>query len=137
MKRLFLSIICLLTASCNINGSAVIKKYDYDDVTSKILWSDIFTQEEDCYLVYFYRTTCAHCNELKEEILNYYFASEKTMYFVEVDDKARYGSVTDLTLITCIDDFYIFGTPFLIEMENNKIKNYYAGVTNIRGFIMS
>ncbi len=137
MKRLFLSIICLLTVGCNNSGSAVINKYDYDDVTSKILWSDIFIQEEEYYMVYFYRVTCAHCNELKEDILNYYFINKKRMYFVEVDDTAKYGSVGDLTLITCVEDFYIFGTPFLIEMENHKIKNYYAGVTSIRGFIAS
>ncbi len=134
MKRLLL-LLTICVTGCNYNYESNYVEYDYSDVDKKIAWDDIFIQVEDYYLIYFYRTTCAHCNELKQEIIKFYFDYSGALYFVEANECAVYGKPSDLTHVASIENFYIFGTPFLIEVEKLEIKNYYAGAAKIREFI--
>ena len=137
MKKLFLLLVPFLLFSCknNKSGGQSESKLDYSIVTTHINWEDVFNQQELDYFVYFYSTTCAHCAAIKQDILSYYLEEKVTMYFVCVDNQGRFGKVSDLTGICKIDDFYIFGTPFYVEIKNNKVYRYYAGATAIREII--
>ena len=59
------------------------------------------------------------------------------MYFVDtVKQKAIYKSNDGLLIGTKdIADFYIFGTPFLAEITDYTVTNWYAGVDSIRLYI--
>ena len=110
--------------------------YDYSDVEShQINWSDIFSQPEDSYSVYFYSVTCGHCAEIKQNILSYYFLNKEVIYFSKTSEETVFGSKTDLIGVSNLEDFHIFGTPFLINISNHAVSNYYAGVSEITKYI--
>lgn len=135
MKRCFLLLSTLLLASCN-QTSIILITNDYDDV-EHIKWEETFSIEEKEYLVYFYSTSCGHCRELKDEIINYYFLNFEEMRFACVDEYALYGPTSDISGVNNINDFYIFGTPFMIRVYDSTLVNYYAGVGKIREYIDS
>lgn len=133
--KTYLFFIPLLLLSCSSANKTEDKIYDYDDVDTHISWGEIFVQEEENYSVYFYSKTCAHCLEIKQDFLQYYFTNKEKIYLVESNEDTKIGPVTDLTGIDSIDDFYIFGTPFLINLENHTISNYYGGTKQILEYI--
>ena len=137
MKKLFLVFLSLLIIGCaNRKSSASIPELDYSIVKTHINWIDIFNQQEVDYFVYFYSTTCAHCRNIKQEMLNYYLSEKSYLYFLcmdKIDD--RYKQPYDLTGICDSNKLYIFGTPFLIEIKNYKVYQYYAGEKSILEFI--
>ena len=135
MKKIAL-FLCLLLFSCSPNQSKQVKQHDYCDVEAQISWSDIFLQCEDEYLVYFYRDTCGYCQTIKNEVIDYYLSKKEAMYFVDAETKdAKFGPIKDLTGISDIESFYIFGTPFLIKTKEKKIVVYYAGMSQILEYI--
>ena len=112
------------------------EEHNYHEIKDKLIdWNYIFEQEENDYLVYFYSERCGYCNEIKQDIIKFYLAEIIPMYFVCTDFDAVVGPRGDLTGVDNIDDFYIFGTPFLSRLKNHKIANYYVGVSEIRSFI--
>ena len=117
MKTHFL-LLSLLISGCGSSTSEEPKIFDYSDVVLIINWLDIFNQPDTNYSVYFFNQTCGHCNELKQEILTYYFENYEKLYFVETDDNTIFGPQNDLTGIDSIDEFFIFGTPFLINVDD-------------------
>ena len=137
MKKLFLVFLSLLFIGCSNNKSgASITELDYSIVKTHINWIDIFNQQEVDYFVYFYSTTCAHCRNIKQEMLNYYLSKKSYLYFLcmdKIDD--RYKQPYDITGICDSNKLYIFGTPFLIEVKNYKVYQYYAGEKSILEFI--
>ena len=137
MKKLFLVFLSLLFIGCtNRKSGGSIPELDYSIVKTHINWIDIFNQQEVDYFVYFYSTTCAHCRNIKQEILNYYLSEKSYLYFLcmdKIDD--RYKQPYDITGICDSNKLYIFGTPFLIEVKNYKVYQYYAGEKSILEFI--
>lgn len=135
MKPLLLLATALLFG-CVPNITTEPITYDYLNVEShQIGWSDVFLQEEDSYSVYFYSLTCGHCAEIKQKILSYYFLDREVLYFSQTSEETVYGSKTDLIGVNDISSFHIFGTPFLINVNNHEVTNYYAGVNEITNYI--
>ena len=126
-------LICCSTPYKSENGEPI--KYDYDDIPSKIEWNDIFSQEEKEYKVYFFSRTCAHCSNIKDIFLKYYFSYVENVYISETDENTVFGPLSDLTGIDKIEDFYIFGTPFLVNIKNWTVTYYYSGEKAIREYI--
>lgn len=100
-----------------------------------IPWTDIFEQVEDDYLVYFYSERCGYCNEIKQDVLSFYLELKPVMYFVCTDLDAIFGPSKDLKGIDNIDDFYIFGTPFLLRVYTHQVEDYYVGKNQILDYI--
>ena len=69
----------------------------------------------------------------------YYSKNIDEMFFVDtVKEKAVYKNNDGLLIGTKNNnDFYIFGTPFLVEITNYVVTNWYAGVDSIRLYIAS
>ena len=122
-----------------VGGTKVINEpvfHNYHEIKDRLIpWNEIFNQEEDYYFVYFYSETCGHCNDIKQDVLNYYFESINPMYFVCTNYEAVIGPKKELYGIDNIDEFYIFGTPFMIEIKDHTILDYYAGTIEILEFI--
>ena len=113
-------------------------EYDYSLIESKkIAWNDVLSKSESRYMVYFYSEYCAYCKQIKQDILSYYSKNIDNMYFVDtVNQKAIYKSNDGLLIGTkSMEDFYIFGTPFLVEITNFTVTNWYAGVDSIKLYI--
>ena len=133
--KLLLLFALLISGCSNTHANIISKEYDYSDVTTHIDWIDVFSQAEDLYLVYFYSLTCGHCKEIKQEVLSYYFSSNETIYFVQADEKTIYGSSGELIGASDVSNLFIYGTPFLIKLENHVIVEYYGGEKGIREYI--
>ena len=128
-----LSVLCLF--GCKEESNQEIK-HNYHEIKSDLIsWIDVFNQSETDYFVYFYSVRCGHCNEIKNDIIEYYYSNKNTLYFVCTDIDSLVGPPKDLTGIDNIDDFYIFGTPFLIRVYEYMVKEYYAGTRAILNFI--
>ncbi len=139
-KFIFISLLlisCSSNISVNISEPIINKEYSYDDVSTMIEFEDIFNQIEEDYLIYFFSTTCGHCEALKQEIISFYSLNIITIYFVDCTNKDVYGNKKDLTGVFSLEEFYIFGTPFLINIISGVINNYYYGVSQIKEYISS
>ena len=133
MKKLILSTLIAMLASCSSYETI---KHNYHEIKDHLIsLSDIFIQEEDTYLVYFYSERCGHCNELKQDILSYYFKQITPMYFICTDIEIVTGPPKDLLGISDINEFYIFGTPFLTLIKDGTVADYYVGKVQILDFI--
>ena len=136
MKKLISLVVPLmLLVGCNNYKKAEVK-HNYHEIKSDLIdWANVFKQEENDYLVYFYSERCGHCNSIKNDIINYYLTTRNKMYFVCTDYDVVFGPQNDIRGINNIDDFYIFGTPFLVRIQNYTVSKYYAGTTTILNFI--
>ena len=138
MKKIISLVIPLLIlCGCKSNQTTE-ESHNYHEIKDRIIeWNYIFEQEEDDYLVYFYSERCGYCNEIKQDIIRFYLNEYMPMYFVCTDYDVVIGPKSDLTGVDNIDDFFIFGTPFLSRLLNHKVANYYVGVSEIRNYISS
>ncbi len=133
--KLLLLFTLLISGCSNTHANIISIEYDYSDVTTHIDWIDVFSQTGDLYFVYFYSLTCGHCKEIKQEVLSYYFSSNETIYFVQTDENTVYGSSGELIGVSDISNLFIFGTPFLIKLENHVIVEYYCGEKEMREYL--
>ena len=137
MKKIScLAIPLLLLTGCTNNTKPKKVEHNYHEIRDNLIdWVDVFNQIEHFYLVYFYSERCGHCNSIKSDVISYYLKNIKRMYFVCTDYDAIYGQPKDLRGINNIDDFYIFGTPFLAEIFEYSVADYYAGTNAILNYI--
>ncbi len=133
IKKIALLIATLLV-SCNCIN-AVIKHNYHETKECLICWDDVFLQKEDDYITYFYSERCGYCNEIKQDVISYYLAKIETMYFVCTDIKCVVGPKSDIRGINNIDDFYIFGTPFLVCLLEHQVYEYYVGASEIKEYV--
>ena len=104
---------------------------------SSIKWNEVFSHSEDRYIVYFYSQYCGYCRTVKQEVLSYYLTKTDAMYFIDaIKEDAIFGK-NDGSLIGTkkIEELYILGTPFLLEITDWTVTNWYAGVDSVRLYI--
>ena len=129
---------CLIFSAflCSCSSIKQDNSHNYHEIKLSLIgWDEVFLQNENDYFVYFYSETCVYCKEIKNDVISFYLNKIYTMYFVCTNYKAVYGSPADIYGITDITDFYIFGTPFMVEIRDGAIVNYYAGANDILGLI--
>ena len=146
MKYIILPLCVFLLTGCPDrkidNQDTILEPIELDySITGdkQIAWKDILSKGESRYVVYFYSDYCAYCKQVKQEILSFYETKMDEMYFVNAyEQKAIYKNNDGLLIGTkTIENFYIFGTPFLAEITNYTVTNWYAGVDSIRLYISS
>ena len=143
MKHKLTPLVVLMLMGCtdpveNVQPDTPIEEYDYSIIASRqIKWKDILSKSESRYVVYFYSEYCGYCKQVKQDILSYYKKDIDDMYFLDtVQENAVYKPNDGLLIGTKnIADFYIFGTPFLAEITNKTVTNWYAGVDSIMLYI--
>ncbi len=103
------------------NASISYTKHDYSEVREKrIFWSEIFSQKNEQYFVYFYSLTCTHCQSLKDRIIEYSLYRDN-IYFVQSSEEIFLGNDEQISLgATTSDELSILGYPSLIEI-NQKV----------------
>ena len=102
---------------------------EYEIVNKQqITWEEIFFKNDN-YVVFFYNETCAYCHEMLNEIID--FASENVIptYFLDTNqnDVVFRKDVKPILYVTSIDDFFIVGTPTILEIKDGVV------VANIPG----
>lgn len=113
-------------------------EHSYDEVKDKhVFYSDIFSIESDIYYVYFYSTTCSHCNNLKEFIIPLALQRDD-IYFVEASREIVFlKSIEETIGLTSIEGFGILGYPSLIKIEEHIVKKNLAGILPIRSELLN
>ena len=136
MKRISSLIIPILVLTGCTPKQRPEELHNYHEIKDRLIdWDNVFNQVDDDYLVYFYSERCGHCNEIKQDIIKFYLNEYMPMYFVCTDYQVVVGPRSDLTGIDNINDFYIFGTPFLLRLLEHKVSNYYVGTHEILNYI--
>ena len=138
MKKPFLFLLSILLIGCsnNANESSYEEiesiQYDYQDVEdSHIIWDELLNFD-DQYLVYIYSVTCGHCNQIKQDILSFYFLNKVTMYFVSYDKSIPVISSPETNIGKGnIEEIGIAGTPTLFEIKDKIIINCFTGTNEI------
>lgn len=107
--------------------------YDYSDVSKFTLsWAEIFTVDSDTYYAYFYSSTCSHCIEPKDFIIEkalkrgdiYFIKSSSLDQFTE-DPNKSIGAGNP-------GDIWILGYPSLLKIENKICTKNLAGNDKIK-----
>ena len=128
MKSKLLSILLISICSCTPLNEKPISKF--------IALEDIFSFEE-CYLIYFYSDHCGHCLHIKDDVDQFSHKSSVPFYYLNVDENELTYMPNKENLIgaNMIEEFFIVGTPSLIEFINKTVTNYYLGEAEILEYI--
>ena len=105
----------------------------YSEVADyELTWESIFDVGQDKYYVYFYSSTCNHCVEIKNYIIEKAL-ERKDIYFVKGTSKDQLTNDSK-KLIGAENpgDFYILGYPTLALISNQKCTKNLAGDVQIK-----
>lgn len=143
MRRIyFLAAIPLLLGSCaltkkeeKINVTDVVipdADHEYFEVEDMYInWSDILNQNNDTYYVYIYSTTCSHCKELKNWIIEKALERDD-IYFVKGSSENKVKTDVSQTIgATEVENIAILGYPTLLKISNKTLVVNVAGNSQI------
>ena len=107
--------------------------HEYSEVSDyELTWETIFNVDEENYYVYIYSTTCTHCEELKNYIIekalnrgDIYFVKGSSKDQVTTDTKKLIGAENP-------GDIYILGYPSLLLILSHKCTKNLAGSPQIK-----
>lgn len=130
-KLLLAATLCFITTCCTPNESDNKPKQ-----INNILLKEIFDYDSDI-LVYFYSDYCRHCLAIKENMLVFALNTAESLYFCNIDNEdIHFSSGKNGVLgVNSLDDFYIVGTPSLLEIDHREVVNYYLGEQEILQYI--
>ena len=125
------------------NLDAVFIKSEYETIND----NEIFSKEEQHYLVYFMKNGCSYCEKIKADVLKYLYLTSKEeyskslkLYVVNLNTGDYKSSIlrkysdeleTLVNGVTKWDDLYISSTPTLIEIKKGVSNLIEIGSTKI------
>ncbi len=135
LKFLYIAVSAVVLASCtNVNEDKQIDNiilptdYSYDQIQNfKLTLETMFEVDNDAYYTYFYSSTCSHCQELKNFIIEKAL-ERKDIYFIKSSSKDKF--TTDENLVINAgnpDDIYILGYPTMLKIENKIVTKNLPG----------
>ena len=141
MNKFLPFLLTLFLLYCGAKDVAVQQEIilDYDLLSDRIIaWDDIFNQEEEYYVVYFFSETCGHCTNIKKDIISYYLKGIEPMFFVKNPKKEEYYASSSYNLIGIDNstDLRIYGVPGLLEIEEKEVLNYHFGEKQILSYLI-
>lgn len=141
MKQIFLIPLLIMTG-CNYKNNVIDKtedtvfvptSHEYGEVSDyELTWDSIFDPSDESYYVYIYSTTCTHCEELKNYIIEKAL-NRGDIYFVKGSNKDQLTNDSK-KLIGAENpgDIYILGYPSLLLISNHKCTKNLAGSNQIK-----
>lgn len=114
------------------SSTTEIVEHDYREISSqKIDWNDMFNQGQNEYYIYFYSLTCAHCKNLKNEVIEYALKNDN-LFFIEASEKVVIVEDVNFTIgSTSISEMGILGYPSLVKIEQKVCVFNVAGESEI------
>lgn len=106
--------------------------HEYFEVENYFInWNSILTQNKDSYYVYLYSTTCNHCQELKNWIIETAL-SRGDIYFLKGTNKdVIKNDVSDTIGATDVSQLAIMGYPTLLKITSKTLVKNVAGNSKI------
>ena len=122
-------------ASCSPAASEQMSKNAFSEYeivqNNQIIWSEIFKQNEDRYLVFFYSETCGHCHQIMGDVIAFSQEEITKMYYLNTKDQGIKIPINPLTESTIgmdtVDELFIAGTPTIMEIKNHVVNNNIPG----------
>lgn len=118
MKNYIIIALTILILGCKNDAPRLI-----DFPIDKIIeYNALFKQNEFEYYVYIFSNSCIHCNEIKNEIIDFDNNITISMYFIQFSPQINVNKDIEST-IGCnnIEDFSILGTPSLILIKDKLV----------------
>ena len=136
MKKTILLPLLVSLIGCNnanqSNDSSIFSStlidHSYDEVIDKMIeWNDLFLVNQNNYFAYIFSKTCSHCNNIKNEVIDYAL-TVTNFYFINFTSDIPIVTNTEPTLNQSdVKHMGILGTPTLIEIYNH------TSIMNIAG----
>lgn len=128
-------VIAAVFTSCSPTKSESSSKnafQEYEIVNRQaIILDDCLSQEEEQYLVFFHSETCAHCQEIIEDVILFAESNILKTYFLDVSKPGNQTprcSPSDIEIgIDQVSNIKIVGTPTIIEIEDGITTANVAG----------
>ena len=147
MKTKFLFLICLIgLGSCvqEDNGSlpspteTIEIERSYSEIKDYELDLDnCFSIEQEHYYLYFYSTTCSHCEELKNVIIAEAL-DRQDIFFIKSSNKIQLTNDRDLVIgAENPGDISILGYPTLLKIDSGKCVKNCVGNSEIKSELNS
>lgn len=140
MKRLFIrKMTCFLffLSACTITDNHYLTNYQDVPTSNYLLWASILDKNNQ-YYAYIFQNQCHVCNEIKAEVMSFYFNHQDNFYFIE------YSSNIPLTNdpYQCLNkkrvsDLAIKGVPTLFLIDNHTVYSLFVGGIAIKEHIKS
>ena len=136
MKKKLLSltfILLTLLSSCSITNHSDLIYEDYNQLEEyQITWRDLFSQSNSEYFVYIYSLSCLHCQNIKEEVINFVISEKYPTYLIEyTKDIPISNNVEDCIGSSSYVEVTIKGTPSLLQIKNGYLILNVAGSKEI------
>ena len=136
MKKKLLSltfILLTLLSSCSITNHSDLIYEDYNQLEEyQITWRDLFLQSNSEYFVYIYSLSCLHCQNIKEEVINFVISEKYPTYLIEyTKDIPISNNVEDCIGSSSYVEVTIKGTPSLLQIKNGYLILNVAGSKEI------
>ena len=124
------------TKSTTINSESTNYEtiHDYSEISDKKLnWNEMFSVNYKQYFVYFYSLGCHHCNELKNDIIEFALNGQEHIYFIQESIDFVISDNIDNTIgISSIENMAILGFPSLVYINNSRVMENIGGISKIR-----
>ncbi len=113
--------------------------FTYDDFKDKnIKWENLLDQEGNDYLVYIYSEFCGHCEQIKQDVLNYLNSHIDSIYLINYQKDIQICSNIESTIESKdTSQICILGTPTLLKIINKKLEMNIGGKNNILEYLNS
>ena len=108
--------------------------HNYAEIKNyELMWDTMFDVDSNDYYVYFYSTSCNHCEELKDYMIEKALLT-KNIFFVKGSNKDQIGNDPKKSKYAeNPGDIWILGYPSLLKITDHKCLKNLAGITQIKG----
>lgn len=124
----FASVIVLLVAGLVIYNLVADVK-DYDDFDHISNFSNITSQSEDEYLIYYYSETCGYCKQIKNQVLKFANDNNENIKVYMMDANDAYA--TSFPIYDPDTGAEMTGTPSLITVVDGQIVHMAPGYLEV------
>lgn len=137
MRHFYLSIFSSLLLLSSCQNKEIIKNdihHSYEEVSQYFIYfDDIFNIDIDLYYVYFFSYQCIHCNNIKDQIIDFALDINNDFYFCHFESTfprcdEYYHSLVG---VSSLSDICLVGTPELIKIMDKNIIDFFLGEEEI------
>lgn len=98
-------------------------------------WEDIFFENNSPYYIYVYSTSCSHCQELKNWIIEKAL-DRGDIFFVKSTNKIPLsGDVSSSIGATKVEDISLLGYPSMLKINEKTVVKNVAGSSKIKDLL--
>jgi len=137
MKRLFLNIL-LMAFLCFACHKKEAVNLDYEIFENRFIeWGELLNQKEDAYYAYIFSYACGYCQDIKKDVLSFAYQKENFYFVVYSKEIPIIDSSISIIGEKDISKIGVVGTPTLLQIQDDKIKEYFVGSKQISEYLIN